>query len=196
MVKKMLKTRVENISEATQKQKETSVETKHKRAHKRKVEKSKLLEKLIQKKCQFVNLAPEKGASNWLNVLPLTKRGFSLNKSEFRDGLQLKYGNEPRKLAKTCPCGHDSTITHALQSSKGEYTHLRYNEIRNTVEKFMHDVCHDVENESLLQSFQGKISENKSTTKGDKAHLDIKAIGVFRDTVSLVASSMWKILIR
>ena len=34
-------------------------------------------------------LASQKGASNWLSVLLLKKLTFSLNKSEFKDGLHL-----------------------------------------------------------------------------------------------------------
>ena len=46
--------------------------------------KEELLERLTEEKRQIDNLASEKGASNWLNVLPLTKYGVNLNKSELR----------------------------------------------------------------------------------------------------------------
>ena len=42
-----------------------------------------------------IDLASKKGASNWLNALPLSRYNFNLNKSEFRDDIYLRYGWEP-----------------------------------------------------------------------------------------------------
>ena len=131
-----------------------------KKSHKRKVEEDERLERLTAAKRQSVNLAFERGAINWLNVLPLTKYGFILNKSEFRDGLLLRYGIEPRKLPETYPLGPDFTIAHAVHCPKGVYTNLRHNEIRDTIAKFMNDVCSDVEIDHLLQPLQGKSFDN------------------------------------
>ena len=39
----------------------------------------------------YVELASEKGASNWLTVIPIDEMGFTLNKGEFRDALKLRY---------------------------------------------------------------------------------------------------------
>ena len=52
--------------------------------------KAKIIE-IIRKKVT-INLASQKGASNWLSVLPLQRCNFSLNKSEFKDRLYLRYG--------------------------------------------------------------------------------------------------------
>ena len=38
-----------------------------------------------------IQLASEKGASSWLNALPLSKHGFGLTKTEFRDGIAHRY---------------------------------------------------------------------------------------------------------
>ena len=38
-----------------------------------------------------IQLASEKEASSWLNELPLSKHGFDLTKTEFRDGIALRY---------------------------------------------------------------------------------------------------------
>ena len=38
-----------------------------------------------------LELASEKGASNWLNAQPRSRYNFNLNKSEFRDGIYLRY---------------------------------------------------------------------------------------------------------
>ena len=72
-----------------------------------------------------LQLASEKGASNWLNALPLTRYGFSLTKTEFRDGLAIRYGWEPKNTPASCPCGENFTQAHALHRAKGGYTHMR-----------------------------------------------------------------------
>ena len=46
---------------------------------------------LTPKTQRAVELASEKGASNWLTVIPIDEMGFSLNKGEFRDALKLRY---------------------------------------------------------------------------------------------------------
>ena len=38
-----------------------------------------------------VDLACEKGASNWLTVIPLKGMDFDLNKREFRNAVRLRY---------------------------------------------------------------------------------------------------------
>ena len=39
-----------------------------------------------------MDLAQEKGASIWLTALPLRHQGFSMNKCEFQDALNIRYG--------------------------------------------------------------------------------------------------------
>ncbi|CAB4008017.1 Hypothetical predicted protein [Paramuricea clavata] len=46
---------------------------------------------LSQEQHRTISLARDKGASGWLNVLPLQEEGFCLNKEEFRDALALRY---------------------------------------------------------------------------------------------------------
>ena len=72
-----------------------------------------------------IDLVPEKGASNWLNALPLSSYNFNLNKSEFRDSFYLRYEREPTKTPLTCACGVNFNLTHALHCAKGGYTHIR-----------------------------------------------------------------------
>ena len=43
-------------------------------------------------KQRMMDLLGEKGSSSWLSVLPLKDQGFNLNKGEFRDALNLRYG--------------------------------------------------------------------------------------------------------
>ena len=51
-----------------------------------------------------VELACEKGASNWLSCLPLRSHGFALHKSAFRDGLLLCYHWTPLACPTSCAC--------------------------------------------------------------------------------------------
>ena len=38
-----------------------------------------------------IELATEKGASNWLTVIPIEDLNFNLNKREFKDAIKLRY---------------------------------------------------------------------------------------------------------
>ena len=100
-----------------------------------------------------IDLASEKGASYWLNALPLNRYNFNLIKSEFRDGIYLRHGWEPTNTTLTGACGVNFNLTHALHCAKGGYTHIRHNEIRDTFANLMNEVCHDVEIEPELQRF-------------------------------------------
>ena len=66
--------------------------------------------------------ASQKGASAWLNVLPLKRYGFQLNKSEFRDNLSLIYKWNPKNAPFNCSCGEIFSVTHALDCPKGGYS--------------------------------------------------------------------------
>ena len=99
-----------------------------------------------------IQVASEKGASSWLNSLPLSKHGFDLTKTEFRDGIALRYTWEAKNTPAICPCGKEFSPTHALHCAKGGYTHLRHNEIRDVFANLMDDVCHDVQIEPKFQS--------------------------------------------
>ena len=46
-------------------------------------------ESLPSKIERTVELAAEKGASNWLTVIPIREMNFNLNKREFRDAIKL-----------------------------------------------------------------------------------------------------------
>ena len=48
-------------------------------------------QRLSPEQLRTVTLARDKGASGWLNVLPLEDIGYVLNKEEFRDALGLRY---------------------------------------------------------------------------------------------------------
>ena len=53
---------------------------------------SKILDCLEEPEKRRIEMAQEKGASNWLSSLPIQAKGFSLNKQEFFDAIALRYG--------------------------------------------------------------------------------------------------------
>ena len=53
--------------------------------------KTTLINSLKETDKNAIDLASEKGASNWLNALPMSRYNFNLNKSEFRDDIYLRY---------------------------------------------------------------------------------------------------------
>ena len=67
------------------------------------------------------SLSPDrdKGASSWLNAMPLADQGLALNKQEFRDSLRLRYDLPLADLPSHCVCGDKFTVGHALSCKKG-----------------------------------------------------------------------------
>ena len=108
--------------------------------------------------------------------MPLNPYHFDL-KTEFCDGIALRYVWDPVKKPSLCACKEIFTAKHALHCPKEGYTHLRHNELRDSVANILRDVCHDVEIETHLQPLQGETFALKSTTPDDDAKLDIKANG-------------------
>ena len=137
------------------------------------------IENNLQEMKYTIQLASEKGASSWLNALPLSKHGFDRTKTEFRDGIALRYTWEAKNTPAIFPCGKEFSLTHALHCAKGGYTHQRHNEIIDVFANLMDDVCHDVQIEPKLQSLDGEIFSSNSTTTDDDARLDIKGNGLW-----------------
>ena len=74
--------------------------TRHRKRRKDNIERTieELRETLTDDERYVMALASEKGASNWLAALPLQRYGFNLTKVEFKDGLALRYGWQPKNL--------------------------------------------------------------------------------------------------
>ena len=139
---------------------------------------------LTEDEMYAIKLATEKGASCWLNALPLKKYHFDLTKSEFRDGIALRYGWEPVKLPSNFACNEPFTVSHALHCPKGGYTHIRHNDIRDSFANLLNEVCDDVEIEPCLQTLQGEALANRTTTTDDDARLVIRASGLWENRFS------------
>ena len=113
--------------------------------------------KIAHQKKLTVNLPSQKGASNWLSMLPSTKFSFSFNKSENKDGLHLRYGWEPPNNPHTYPS------LQSLHCPKGVYPHLRHNEIRDTFATLLREVCHVVGTVLLIPIVERrKLSEQNN----------------------------------
>ena len=129
--------------------------------------------KFAHQKKRTKSLASQKGASNWLSVLPLKMQFFS-HQIRIRDASHLIYGWKPPKTPHKRPRGKPLTLIHSLLCPKGGYTHLRHTENRDTLATLLDEVCHGVGEEPKLQSLEGESFHNKTTTTEDDARLDIK----------------------
>ena len=93
----------------------------------------------------------QKGASSWLNVLPLEDHGFTLTNREFRDALVLYYNTPLPSLPSNCPCSQKFNVTHALNCKKGGFLIMRHNNIRDFEANLLRVVHNNVEVEPQLQ---------------------------------------------
>jgi len=123
----------------------------------------------------FVEQARDKGASSWLNALPIEEQNFVLNKGEFKDALRLRYNIELENLPATCPCGERFDVTHALTCGKGGFVIERHDNVKNTLTSLLNKVCVDVESEPHLIPVTNETLVYKTANTKDDARLDIKA---------------------
>ena len=80
---------------------------------------------------QAVELATEKGSSNWLTVIPLKELDYKLNKKEFRDAIKLRYDWEITDTPMICACGVQFGVDHAMVCQRGGFIIQRHNELRD-----------------------------------------------------------------
>ena len=72
---------------------------------------TKLTEELREwEKSKALEASLEKGASSWLNALPLQRQGFALDKQSFHDAICIRYGIPLQKLPSNCVCGNTYTV--------------------------------------------------------------------------------------
>ena len=110
------------------------------------------------------------GASSWLSALPLEEYGFALNKSEFRDSINLRYNKPLKGLPTTCPCGQRYDMNHAMNCKRGGFVTIRHNNIRDYEASLLSKIAADVEVEPELQPVEG---ENIAGLVGDNSKPDI-----------------------
>ena len=140
----------------------------------------KLLDEIISllgtsEKGKALEAALEKGASSWLNALPLKSQQYAMDKESFRVALFTRYGIPLKRLPSHCPCGSLFSVNHALNCKKGGFISNRHNEIKRITAEFLREVCLDVEEEPLLQEITGEIFKAKTAKKEKDARPDISA---------------------
>ena len=124
-----------------------------------------------------MELASERGASNWLTSLPIEEFGFCLHKGAFSDALALRYGWTPSRIPMECACGTTFTVEHALSCPRGGFPTIRHNEIRDVTASLLTEVCHDVMIEPNLQPLTGEALTRATSNTADGARLDIAVNG-------------------
>ena len=128
----------------------------------------------------YVQQARDKGASYWLNALPIQEQHFMLNKQEFRDALRLRYNLTLDNLPSVCPCGEPFNVAHALNCQKGGFVHQRHDNIRDLLTTLLSKVCKDVEAEPHLIPVTNEIMNLRSANTNDESRLDMKARGFWQ----------------
>ena len=168
------KTGLENTAEEQQKVKTILRKEKRARDAAQQVD---LLTHLPESSRRAVELATEKGASAWLTALPLVELGFHLNKSEFRDGLCLRYNWPLPYLPSHCVCGKALSVDHALSCAVGGLPSQRHNHVRDFIATLLTEVAWNVGVEPPLLPLTGELLRYRSSNTEDRARLDIEAYG-------------------
>ena len=102
-----------------------------------------------------VELATEKGSSNWLTVIPLKVLDYNLNKKEFIDTIKSRYDWEIKDTPMICACGVQFSVDHARVCQRGGFIIQRHKELRELEAEVLRMVCNDVEVEPILQELTG-----------------------------------------
>lgn len=129
---------------------------------------------------KFVFQASDKGASAWLNVVPIGKQGLVINKMEFWDALRLRYNLRLENLASGCVCGDKFGVAFTLSSKRGVSIAHTHDEIRNLLKSMLNKVCNDVMVEPPLMPLNNEKFKYKASNRSTEARLDIKAGGFWR----------------
>ena len=154
--------------------KEIKAQISHENNAKFKTMKDEVLTGLSEEKARYIELASEKGASAWLQCLPLENCGFQLNKQEFHDAVSLRYGHPISGIAKVCACGTENSVNHSLICKKGGFVSMRHNSLRDTIASALTSVCKDVKTEPKLIPLTEEQLQRSANT-ADDARLDISA---------------------
>ena len=133
---------------------------------------------------QAVQQIRDKGASSWLNAIPIEEHGLPFNKQEFRDSLCLRYNLPLPNLSSYCACGEAFTVNHALTCKKGGFIAQRHDTIRDLLTSHINKVYRNVETEPLLQPLDNEVFILQSTVMSQEARLDMKAGGVWTPGVT------------
>ena len=134
---------------------------------------------LDPRRAKIYEAITEKGASSWLNSLPLKDHDFHLDKQTFWDSIHLRYGVDLNRLPVKCVCNSDFSVEHALNCKLGGFVSTRHNEVRDFTAQILSEVCNDVAIEPLLTPLTGETLKYKSGNTEEHARLDVSARGVW-----------------
>ena len=140
-------------------------------------EAERIMGQLSSEKQRLVECSTEKGASIWMNVLPISTQGFALHKGAFKDAIALRYGWQLGNLPSSCACGAPFDIDHAMICSLGGFPIIRHNELRDITAELLSEVCADVTTEPPLQPITGETFLHRTARTDDDARPDIWARG-------------------
>ena len=151
-------------------------ETKNEKDFAINLKRTKLLTKLNKNDIRSFELASEKGASSWLNAMPLKRYHFDLKKAIFVMALPFAMTETQRRYHHYAHARRTSLMRMPSTVRKGD-TRTLDNSFSDSIANMLTDICHDVDIEPLLQPLQGENFAFKSTTTDDDAKLVIKANG-------------------
>ena len=134
-------------------------------------------QRLTPANTRSLDLASERGGSNWLTSLPISEFGFSLHKGAFVDALCLRYGWTPGGMPIHCDCGANFSVKHVLSCPRGGFPSIRHNEIRDITADLLTEICHDVSMEPDLQPLTGETLAYRTANILDGARLDVSMKG-------------------
>ena len=100
-----------------------------------------------------------------------------LNKQEFLDLVNIRYGWPLSQTPRTCSCENNFNIKHSLTCRKEGFIALRHNRRRNITHNLLKQVCHNVRVEPTLQKLTGEQFEQRAANTLDEARLDVAARG-------------------
>ena len=126
---------------------------------------------------QAVQQTRDKGASSWLNAIPIEEHGLPLNNQEFGDFLCLRYNLPLPNLPSYCACGKMFSVDHALSYKKGGFIAQRHDTIRDLLTSHISKVCRNVETELLLQPLDNEVFNLQFTVISQDVRLDMKVGG-------------------
>ena len=99
-----------------------------------------------------VELATEKGSSNWLTVITLKELDYSLNKKEFIQ-VTVRVGNNRHAYDRS---GDQFSVDHAMVFRRGRFIIQRHNGLRDLEAEMLRMVCKGVEVGRSFRRSQGR----------------------------------------
>ena len=97
--------------------------------------------------------------------------------SEFWDLVNIRYGWPLSRTSKTCTCGNNFNIEHALTCKKTGFITLCHNRLRNITASLLKEVRHDVRIEPTLQKLTSEQFEQRAANTSNETRLDVSPRG-------------------